>query len=80
MHSMGACLLHPLDGTASAQQQFPNPSSERLEHSQLGPVMTAGLTETEGRQGSQMGRLQVPHHREKGVPRSTVGARSEYGR
>jgi len=62
------------DATASAKQQFPIPGTERLEHSQLGPMMTAGLTESEERRGLilHLG-LQGVHHRDRGVPEARQG-------
>ncbi len=63
----------PLDATALAQQQFPIPSSERLEHSQLGPMMTAGLTESEERRGLILHDGRLPIIGGKGFP-SPVGA------
>ena len=73
-------LLDPLGGTASAQQQFSIPSSEGLEHAQLGPKMIAGLTEAEGRLGSRIGRMMTagssPHLRHRGVPESCSAKRN----
>ncbi len=64
------CSFYPLDGTALVRQ-FKFPATWRLETSRLGPVM---LTKSEGRWGSQVGRLQGSHHWDKEFPEPLTGA------